>query len=819
MRAIHVVRCSLLAGLIGCAGGTDGTIVSEITGGPDLVETSISNPPASASVGSTFSVTDTVQNSGASDAVASQTRYYLSADTVRGGGDTVMTPTRAVGALAAGASDSGSVTVTVPPTPSGTYYVLACADGTNTNTENSEGNNCIASATTVNLDGPDLVVATLTDPPASALDGATFSATDTTTNNGSSDAVASTTRYFLSLDGVNVAPGTKQLANRAIGALASGASDNGSVSITIPAGTPQGTYYLFACADKTAAVAETSESNNCRASASTMVLTAPDLTDGDVSATPATLDVTQQLSITDTVTNNSMTAAGASETRFILSVDNVRSSDDGFIRSCLSGGNTPARQLAPLNGGDSSTGTTPVALCVRDQSGLHQVAAGTYYVLACADDTGLVAESDETNNCAVSTATIQITVCGNGTVEAGEACDDGNTIAGDGCSPTCTNEPPPDLVVSAVTEPPPGTATGATFDITDTTTNQPGFGPAGPSTTAYYLSVDRIKSGGDVTLTGTRSVGALNGGVSSPGTVTVTVPTIPTGSYFLIACADANGMVGETDETNNCLASTGTVSIGGADLVVTAVSNPPATATNGQSFSVSDTTQDSGSAGTPATVTRYFVSADGVHPLPGSNFIGARSVGSLAANGTSSGSATATIPAGIPAGSYFILGCADKTNVVSETQENNNCFASASTVAVTGPDLTETTVAQTPASVTIGTSVSVTDTVTNSTMVAAGSSATRFYASSDAAKSNDDLLLRVCSNATVVQRNVPALASGASSMGTTNVALCYRDGAVTRQVPAGTWFVIACADDNHTVSETSETNNCTASATSFSITP
>src|SRR5512144_716472 len=31
-------------------------------------------------------------------------------------------------------------------------------------------------------------------------------------------------------------------------------------------------------------------------------------------------------------------------------------------------------------------------------------------------------------------------VCGNGAIEAGEACDDGNLIGGDGCSSACTVE-------------------------------------------------------------------------------------------------------------------------------------------------------------------------------------------------------------------------------------------------------------------------------------------------------------------------------------------------------------------------------------------
>ena len=44
--------------------------------------------------------------------------------------------------------------------------------------------------------------------------------------------------------------------------------------------------------------------------------------------------------------------------------------------------------------------------------------------------------------------TVELTLapatCGNGVLEAPEGCDDGNTTAGDGCSPTCTLEPMPD---------------------------------------------------------------------------------------------------------------------------------------------------------------------------------------------------------------------------------------------------------------------------------------------------------------------------------------------------------------------------------------
>jgi uncharacterized protein (TIGR03382 family) len=44
--------------------------------------------------------------------------------------------------------------------------------------------------------------------------------------------------------------------------------------------------------------------------------------------------------------------------------------------------------------------------------------------------------------------------CGNGIVESGETCDDGNTVSNDGCSATCTTE----TVTPGDDEPPPVTA-------------------------------------------------------------------------------------------------------------------------------------------------------------------------------------------------------------------------------------------------------------------------------------------------------------------------------------------------------------------------
>ncbi|MBI4837929.1 MAG: hypothetical protein HY806_02055 [Nitrospirae bacterium] len=118
----------------------------------DLVETSVSNPPATAIIGSSFQVSDTVKNQGNIASGASTTRYYLSLDRRKSASDTRLTPGRAVPALNAGATSRGRKNVTIPTTtPAGTYYLLACADDTNTVSEGNEANNCKASSTTVQI--------------------------------------------------------------------------------------------------------------------------------------------------------------------------------------------------------------------------------------------------------------------------------------------------------------------------------------------------------------------------------------------------------------------------------------------------------------------------------------------------------------------------------------------------------------------------------------------------------------------------------------------------------------------------------------------
>ncbi|MGH9244371.1 MAG: CARDB domain-containing protein [Acidimicrobiales bacterium] len=119
---------------------------------PDLRERSISNPPATIVQGGRFTVTDTAFNGGGTAAPQTYTRYYLSTDMVKSGNDKVFKAKRLVPGLGVDALSTGNRVVRVGRGwAPGTYYLLACADGTGLVNEANESNNCIASATTVQV--------------------------------------------------------------------------------------------------------------------------------------------------------------------------------------------------------------------------------------------------------------------------------------------------------------------------------------------------------------------------------------------------------------------------------------------------------------------------------------------------------------------------------------------------------------------------------------------------------------------------------------------------------------------------------------------
>ena len=333
-------------------------------------------------------------------------------------------------------------------------------------------------------------------------------------------------------------------------------------------------------------------------------------------AAPAIGGADSDIVVTDTTKNQGTGASLPSKTGFYLSANSALDAADKWI------GDRIVTLLGPGVAAQASTT-------------LHippSTATGSYWIIAKADWDNTNAESSETNNTRTS-ASIRIG---------------------------------PDLTVSALSAPAAAVA-GTAISVSDTAKNQ-GGGTGGASTTRFYWSTNTALDASDQVI-GSRSVAPLAGGASASSTTTLTVPvSAAAGLYYVIAQTDAAGDVPETTETNNTRASAA-IKVG-PDLVVTAVSVPSSGAAGG-TIAATDSTKNQGAGPATASSTGFYLSVNATIG-PDDEFIGSRSVGELAANGTSTGQAFLQIPADTMPGSYYMVARTDWNGTVGETSETNN---------------------------------------------------------------------------------------------------------------------------------------------------
>lgn len=719
----HVLAKADGAGSVTEVSESNNVTARSISVGADLITFSLT-VPASAAAGEPIALTDMIRNQGSAPAPASVTRYFLSRDTMLDGADLPLGE-RSVPALDAGTSNTGSTSVTLPSgTATGAWYVIAKADADNAVLELSEVNNLGSRSILV---GVDLIVSALTAP-SSAGAGESIAVTETTHNQGSGSAQASITQYFFSANSTLDADDIV-LGSRAVPALQSAQGSTGSTTLTIPADATNGIWYLIAWADAAQSVPETSESNN------TSIRTLQIGVDLIVSAlsAPAAAGAGQSISVADTTRNQGGGLAQASVTQYFLSSDTT-----------LGGADVPlgSRQVPALSSGTSSSGSTTLTIPA-------DTAAGNWYLLAKADGSELVSETSESNN--VGTWSIQIGA---------------------------------DLIIASLTVPT-SAGPGQSIALSDTTRNQ--AGASAPATaTRYFLSGNSVLDADDVAL-GSRNVPALAGGASNTASVSVTIPAgTTTGSWFVIAKADAADAVLEIAESNNT--SSRSIQIG-PDLTVTALT-APAAAGPGDTITITDTTRNASTGSAPATLTQYFLSANttlDASDLP----LGSRAVPALGPATSSAGSASVTLPSDAATGVWYLIAKADGADGLPESSEANNVAWRSIQVGV---DLVVYSLSA-PSAASAGQSISVTDTTRNQAGGVAPASVTQFFLSSNSTLDAADIALG--------SRAVPALAAATSNSGTT-----------TLTIPAGTatgyWYLLAKADDPGNVLEVSESNNVTS---------
>jgi len=344
----------------------------------------------------------------------------------------------------------------------------------------------------------------------------------------------------------------------------------------------------------------------------------PDLIIQSPSLSPASPIVSQSVTFSGTVANTGTGAAGASQTRVRVDLNN-----NGWIAGEPELTN-PTGALA-AGGGTEAESFAPWAAVL-----------GTHSYQICADSGSAVAESNEGNNCSAP-----------------------QTF-------TVSNPPPQaNLIVDPHSATPSSVVVGSNVTIQGRVRNQGGAG-AGQSNTR--LRVD-IGSDGSWDTTQNAATGALASSASELEQWTLTVGSVGPRTYEI--CADSTGTVFESNEADNCVTGTYSGVNPPPDLIIQSPSMNPGSPLVNQAVTFQGTLLNQGGSVAGASDTRLRIDLNNDGWTAGEpefiNPAGAQGIGGM--EGQSFTPWTAVL------GTHSYQICADSGNAVTESDEGNNCTA------------------------------------------------------------------------------------------------------------------------------------------------
>jgi hypothetical protein len=232
--------------------------------------------------------------------------------------------------------------------------------------------------------------------------------------------------------------------------------------------------------------------------------------------------------------------------------------------------------------------------------------------------------------------------------------------------------PLPDLTVSSLIVPIQGIA-GQKIAVSTSVKNV-GVGVSSPCKLGLYLSVDQTTTPWTDSRTvflGSRNVPSLKLNVGSTANTTAAIPpSVPAGSYYVVAVADSGGVVDESNKANNTLAKPITIYTATPDLVAISVSSP-LTAKLGESITISSSIKNQGYGTARNFYSGIYLSSTTVIS-PTDTLIGTLWVSSMTAGSKKTAAITVQIPDSLSAGTYYIGLIVDNENDVSELAKTNN---------------------------------------------------------------------------------------------------------------------------------------------------
>ncbi len=307
----------------------------------------------------------------------------------------------------------------------------------------------------------------------------------------------------------------------------------------------------------------------------------------------------------------------------------------------------------PLASGSSYTASATFTLP-------SNMAAGNYYFIVVTNATGLVYESNTSNDALASSATTAVTVA----------------IS-------------PDLTVSNVTTSSTATS-GGQLSVGWTVTNTGGDTGNVPITDSVYLSYDQVFDPTDRYIGSVTEQGGLAAGADYTQDSSFSLPPGMAGTFYVIVETNSNDQVDETNTSNNTAFAPQPVQISlppQADLVAGTVTIP-ANALAGQDITVSYQVTNGG--GNPADGSWV----DSLYLSPTPNWVVSdpllgqvHQTQDVAPGGSYTGSLTAPVP-GVTPGSYYVILRTNILDTLPESTLTNNLSASLTQTAIDAPELT-----------------------------------------------------------------------------------------------------------------------------------
>ena len=597
----------------------------------------------------------------------------------------------------------------------------------------------ISCVTTVPL--ADLAVQGASVSPLSTVAGNSVSLSCSIYNIGVGVAASSNVGYYFSTDATLDASDVL-LGNAPGYSLNPGLSSSRYTTVTIPATTAPGNYYILFAGDYLGQVTESNENNNVASVNVTVTPPSIDLTILQPSATPTNAAIGTPIYMNCYVLNTGNAVASSSSVGFYISTNTTLDANDILLTSQYGGALTTTYSSSRSGTAAIPTGLTP----------------GTYYILFVADYQGQVTETNETNN----VASVAITIA----------------------------PPGVDLVVQQPSLYYNSTVAGGTVQASASILNQ-GNVTATSSAMGFYLSTNTTLDANDVLLSTTPG-SSLGANIAAYRSANLTVPVgTAAGNYYVLFVADPTNVVTETSETNNVSSLALTVTAPTIDLSVTYPYLTPTTVAAGASVNPSCYLNNLGNAvASPANIS-FYLSTDNVFSA-NDVLLGSQPNNSLYGGGYLSIYSTVMVPLTTAAGTYYVLFVADPTNLVAETNENNNVASATLQVTAPGIDLQMSQTYASPYTVGVGSTLSLSSYIYNTGTISSPSSTVGYYLSTNSTLDANDVLLSTVAGS--------SLSAGLSSPRTATVT-----------IPAGTapgyYYVLFVADPANAVTETNENNN------------